>query len=283
MILYAAIGDAYGAGFEFASREKIEGQNTVSQYERHPLYERIYKRYTDDTQMAIAIAELMLSNKEWTAENVAQYFVAVFKRDVREGYAKRFYQLLTEIESGAELLERIVPKSVRNGAAMRAYPLGLLKEEAEILEKCRIQAMVTHHTQPAILAAQAVALISHYYCYQKGEKAHLLTYLADIQDYRWQGNWVGEVKTDAIQTVEAVLTVLLQENSLKTMLQKSVAFGGDVDTVASLALAIAYWDNAVERDLPSFLYNELENGAYGRDYIDGLDRDLREAFLNGNG
>lgn len=274
MLLHAAIGDAYGAGFEFADRSKIDTLNTLVRYERHPLFDSIFKTYTDDTQMALAIAELLVEGAEWTTENIADKFVAVFKRDPRHGYAKRFYQLLSEVQSGEELLAKIIPKSERNGAAMRAYPLGLLKTEQEILEKTAIQARVTHTTESAVQAAQAIALMSHFYQYQKGDRLQLPEYLADYQSITWRSDWMEEVGMDGVQTVNAVLTVLQQETQLSAMLLKSVAFGGDVDTVASLVLAIACQHPEVEDDLPQWLFDELENGLYGRDYLMNMDKKL---------
>jgi len=35
VIVEVAIGDAYGAGFEFSSREKVERLNTLSMYVEH--------------------------------------------------------------------------------------------------------------------------------------------------------------------------------------------------------------------------------------------------------
>ncbi|MEL6135564.1 MAG: ADP-ribosylglycohydrolase family protein, partial [Bacteroidota bacterium] len=226
MILEGAIGDAYGAGFEFAEVEKIRSKNTVSQYETHPLFEEIQGKYTDDTQMTIAIAELLISGAEWNSLTVAQKFVEAFKRDPRRGYAKRFYKFLEEIEDGSTFLEKIKPKSDRNGAAMRAYPLGVLGGEKEIIEKCNIQSEVTHQTEKALLAAQAIALASHYFIYKKGKQSTLIAYLQDIQGRKWEADWSGPVNVDAVETVEAVLTLLVHESSLQTILKKSVDFGG---------------------------------------------------------
>lgn len=274
MILEGAIGDAYGAGFEFANYEKIKAKNNLSKYETHPLFEEINGKYTDDTQMSIAIAELLIEEKEWTSLIIANKFVEVFKRDTRRGYAKRFYQFLLEINSGQELLDKIIAKSERNGAAMRAYPIGILKDEKEILIKCDLQSSITHKTEKAIISAQAIALTNHFFIYNKGTKANLLEYLEDIQQHKWKGEWEEEVKVDAIESVEAVLSILLQENSLKEMLRKSVNFGGDVDTVASLSLAIGKMSQETEDDLPEWLFKELENDKFGHDFIRKLDVEL---------
>lgn len=274
MILEGAIGDAYGAGFEFADIETIKLKNNITQYEVHPMFSSLHKKYTDDTQMAIGIAELLLEPSEWTKRSIANKFVDVFKRDPREGYAKRFYSLLCEIGSGQELIDKIVPNSERNGSVMRAYPIGILKSEIEILEKAKLQSQITHDTPNAIISAQAVALTTHYFLYQKGLRSQLLDYLHDVQKITWEANWSGEVGVNAIQTVQALLTILTRENSLRDMLKKSVDFGGDVDTVASLALAIGSLDKNIENNLPIWLYDEIENGEYGKDYIKSIDSEL---------
>ncbi len=274
MIIEAAIGDAYGAGFEFADMEFIREKNKLTQYERHPLFDTIYKKYTDNTQMALAIAELLIEKKEWTPLTVAEKFVEVFKRDPRHGYARGFYQLLSEVASGQELMDRIAPASIRNGAVMRVYPLGILPDEQEILQKAEMQSKITHNTENAIVSSQAMALAAHFFVYEKGDSSALTEYLYDLQKVRWRLDWQGEVSIDAIQTVHAVFTVLSEAHSFSEILKKSVDLGGDVDTVASLALALAAVDKNMENDLPRWLYDELENEQFGRDYILNIDNEL---------
>ena len=55
-----------------------------------------------------------------------------------------------------------------------------------------------------------------------------------------------------------------------------VNFGGDVDTVATIALAAASCCSDYTRDIPQVLVDELENGKYGRNYIMELDAKLAE-------
>lgn len=268
MIIHGAIGDTYGAAFGFAERSFIQKENTLTKY--------LSGKYTDDTQMAIGVAELILENQEWTSLNIANKFVEVFQRDFRIGYAKRFSQLMTEVHDGQELLDRIIPKSERNGAAMRAFPIGVFEDEKEVLAKAKIQGEVTHQTKKAIDAAEAIALMSHYFMYQKGNKNQLVEYLADVQSRVWKPNWYGEVRIDGEETVEAVLYVFEKTNTLKDALQKSIHLGGDTDTVASLALAIGSLTEEFESDLPQWMYDDLENEKYGKDYIKILDQKLME-------
>lgn len=274
MLLEGAIGDAYGAGFEFASRQKIENLNNLTQYETHPAYEEIHGKYTDDTQMAIGLAELLIEKSAWTPLNIANKFVEVFQRDARRGYSKRLYRILSEVKDGQDFLNTIIPNSTRNGSSMRAYPLGILISETDILKKCNIQSQITHNTPAAILSSQAIALTCHYFTYQKGKKADLLEYLSDMQSHRWSANWTGEVKVDALETIPAVLTLLINENSLSGLAKKSVNLGGDVDTVASLTLAIASMSMEFDNDLPKWMFTDLENGTYGLDYLKHLDEQM---------
>ncbi|MFK7774542.1 MAG: ADP-ribosylglycohydrolase family protein [Saprospiraceae bacterium] len=266
MIIHGAIGDTYGAAFEFAERSFIQKENTLTKY--------LTGKYTDDTQMAIGVAELILENQEWTSLNIANKFVEVFQRDFRKGYARRFSQLMTEVKDGQELLDRIIPKSERNGAAMRAYPIGVFEDEKEVLAKAKIQGEVTHQTKKAIDAAEAIALMSHYFIFQKGNKNQLIEYLADVQGREWKANWNGEVKIDGEETVEAVLYVFEKTNTLQDALRMSIDLGGDTDTVASLALAIGSLTNEFKKDLPQWMYDDLENEKYGKDYMKDLDEQL---------
>lgn len=268
MIIHGAIGDTYGAAFEFAERSFIKKENTLTKY--------LTGKYTDDTQMAIGVAELILENQEWTSLNIANKFVEVFQRDFRKGYAGRFSQLMTDVLDGQELLDRIIPKSERNGAAMRAYPIGIFADEKEVLAKAKTQGEVTHQTKKAIDAAEAIALMSHYFIYQKGNKNQLLEYLADVQGRVWKPNWYGEVRIDGEETVEAVLYVFEKTNTLKDALQKSIHLGGDTDTVASLALAIGSLTEEFENDLPKWMYDDLENVKFGKDYMMSLDTQLKK-------
>lgn len=278
MIIEGAIGDAYGAGFEFADRAVIEQHNTLQAYIPHPVFPTILRRYTDDTQMSLALIELLLSGKAWTRLHIANAFVSTFKRDPREGYAKRFHAFLTEIRDGQELLDKIIAKSERNGAAMRAYPLGVFRDKNQILEWTKEQAEVTHQTYKAVVSAQAVAMISHFFLYNVDSKASLTEFIRDTTAYNWQGHWEQEVAIDGIQTVEAILSIMQQGTSLSQMLRQAVNLGGDVDTVASLVMAIGACTDAYVHDIPPVLFDQLEDGPYGKSYLMELEKPW-QAFI----
>lgn len=277
MILEAAIGDAYGAGFEYANYQLIRQFNTLERYFQHPRHSGTRPgMYTDDTQMSLAIAEAIVSGEEWTPINLANRFVECFKRDPREGYAQRFWGFLKEVKTGEEFLARIHPDSDKSGAAMRAAPIGVYPSVDEVIERCTVQAKITHNTLDGINAACAAALMSHYFIYRLGAKADVGTFLESHVDGEWSSTWQGKVKSKGWMSVTAAVTAVRRNDSMSKMLRYCVNFGGDVDTVATIALAAASWSDEVEQDLPPTLHETLENGAYGREYIEGLDQKLME-------
>jgi ADP-ribosyl-[dinitrogen reductase] hydrolase len=159
MLLELAIGDAYGAGFEYVDRDAVAVHNNLARYMRHPRHRIAPGRYTDDMQMSIAVVEAILSDAPWTPLLLADWFVEAFRRDPREGYSAGFYDFLHRVSSGAQFLAEIRPESDKSGAAMRAAPIGVYPTVAEVIERATVQARLTHDTLDGIHAAVAAALM----------------------------------------------------------------------------------------------------------------------------
>src|SRR5678815_1097808 len=157
MLVELAIGDAYAAAFEFVDQD-LTREHQLADYVRHPRHQIEPGRYTDDTQMSIAVAELIVSGAPFTRENLADGFVQAFQRDQRVGYARGFHEFLTGVKDGADFLARIRPASDKNGGAMRAGPVGVFARVDEVRDKAGLQARLTHDTEEGATAAIAVAL-----------------------------------------------------------------------------------------------------------------------------
>ncbi len=274
MLIELAIGDAYGAGFEYADPTLVQQENNLSRYIQHPYHNIAPGAYTDDTQMSLAIAEVIVSGKPWTPEVLADQFVLAFNRDPRPGYAGGFYKFLRSVTDGQDFLARIKPDSDKSGAAMRAAPLGIYQSIEEIIEVSKIQAAVTHNTPNGINAAIAAALIVHYFLYKRGRKRDLGTFIETYVEGNWAKPWEGKVGAKGWMSVRATLTALIQSHSMTELLRTSIAFTGDVDTVATIALAAGAHADEIDQDLPTHFYDGLERGQYGYDYLKNLDRQL---------
>jgi ADP-ribosyl-[dinitrogen reductase] hydrolase len=278
MLLELAIGDAYGAAFEYVNREHIRSFNTLAGYARHPRHGLEPGAYTDDTQMSIAVAEVLLDEASWTREAFAARFVGAFKRDPRDGYARGFQKFLEGITDGAAFLREVRPHSDKSGAAMRAAPIGLLDSIARVVEVTTVQAKVTHDTQGGIDAAVAAALSAHFFAYRLGKPSALGSFLVAHVAGEWDRTFVGEVGPKGWMSVRAAVTALGRNQSLSALLHDCVEFGGDVDTVAAIALGAASMSEDYAADLPPTLALGLENGPFGRDFIRALDQRLLAKF-----
>ena len=274
MLVELAIGDAYGAGFEYADAYIVQNYNDLSRYVKHPRHSIKPGCYTDDTQMSIAVAEAIVSEQPWTRELLATKFVEAFKRDMREGYAGGFYSFLRQVRDGQQFLAQVGGDSDKSGAAMRAAPLGVFPNIDVVLEKCRLQAAITHNTRDGINAACAAALMSHYFIYQLGPKRELGRFLEKHVDGNWSKPWRGKVGSKGWMAVLAAITAVTRNDTLSDILGDCIAFTGDVDTVATIALAAAAHSQEVSQDLSDALYFGLENGRYGRDFLKKLDERL---------
>lgn len=278
MILEAAIGDAYGAGFEFQEMNYIEKYNDLTQYHKHGMYTEIYKRYTDDTQMAIAIAELLLEEDNWTAEKVANKFVIAFHRDKRRGYSNRVYNALDTSKSGSDFIQIINNQSGGNGSAMRAYSIGYIKDIQKLLSFCEIQAKVSHDTIEGIQCAKRIALAVHFYRYDLDKNNDLISFINETLGENEIYEVTSPIDMHGYPTTKAVIKIVSEATSMKDCLKYCIDFGGDTDTVAELCMAILSQKKACDKILPAFLLEELENGAFGKEYLKKLDQQLEEKF-----
>jgi ADP-ribosylglycohydrolase len=278
MLLEMAIGDAYGAGFEYAKPEFVSANNDLTRYVAHQKHRLTPGSYTDDTQMSIANAEVILSG-DLTREAYADAYVRCFKRDQRLGYAGRFYTFLCEIQDGTEFLARIVANSDKSGGAMRALPFGIFPDVKDVIAHSLLQAAITHNTVDGVNAAVAAALMSHYFLYSLGPKKELSGFIQKLVPGDWAVEYTEPVGEKGWMSVRAAITAVLQSDSMSQLLRRCCDFTGDVDTVAALALGAAAASPEVKQDLPAFLYDNLENGKYGRDFLKDLDDKLATRML----
>ncbi len=281
MLVEKAISDAVGARYEFKSHAKIVMDRYYGRGK-----DRTIGYYTDDTQMEIGLAELLLSDKDpahWTYFDIADAFFNTYKRDPRLGYARGFQSVLDSVADGGGLLYTLWPHSRRNGAAMRCSCLGLLPDTQQVIDLAMFQAAITHATQDGLIAAAAAALMIHAFRYNEATRSNLHKYLdrkVPLPAHKggWGFEWKNPVPISAVETVQAALTALRANNTMVGVLRDCVAFTGDTDTVAAIAIPAASVCLEIAADLPQVLYDKLENGMYGLNYLRELDEKLIQTF-----
>lgn len=278
MISHIAIADAYGAGFEY-SAPTPDRPNTGLAYVAHPTHHTVRPgMYTDDTQMSIAVAEVLLGG-DHTPLAFADAFVAAFHRDPRDGYARGFQAFLPTTTSGADFLARIKPNSAKSGGAMRAGPVGLLADVHDVLALSALQARLTHDTPEGVAAAQAAALMVHHQARLQAPLATLPAFLdAHVPGHVWSRPLEGPAEHGGVDIVRGALHALIGATSLHDLLVRTVDVGGDVDTVAAIAMAPASVSAHLDRIVPEPLVWALEDGPYGRRFLEELDHRLAACF-----
>ena len=157
---------------------------------------------------------------------------------------------------------------------MRAAPIGIYPTPEKVIEAATIQAAITHNTPDGINAAVAAALMSHYFIYRLGAKRELGLFLEGYVSGEWSKPWEGKVKSQGWMSVRAAITAVMRKDSMSELLQDCIAFTGDVDTVAAIALAAGSCSEEITQDIPNHLVTGLENGTYGKDYLISLDKQL---------
>ncbi len=302
MLLGIAIGDAYGAGYEFIEKNGLvlRDEFDFTKYKSHPNPGHKHKAgmYTDDTQMTIAICELMLSGKEFNSDHLADHFVDCYKRDPIVGYSSKFQDFLDSVKSGEEFLEKMNPNSIRNGAAMRSVPFGMIYDVGEMIKYATINAKLTHDTPSAIASSITVSLLSHLNYNDKESYINIFDYvLPYLKDFTEFNSYIEQVSKltkssdisillnekdsklgvpcNAMKTTGAVMFILNNYHNSSDILKESVLLGGDTDSVASIALGIHSINNSLE-DLPEFCVRDLTNHKYGKDYLIRLGEKLEK-------
>ncbi len=121
--------------------------------------------YTDDTEMALAIADVLGHRGEIDQDRLAQGFVCRFGINPYRGYGSGAIEVLQAIEAGRPWREAATALfygqgSLGNGAAMRAAPVGayFAGDLAAVIDQARRSAEVTHAHAEGIAGAIAVAV-----------------------------------------------------------------------------------------------------------------------------
>jgi len=293
ILYYTAIGDAYCLPVEYVTEDHLNIIKALEfeRYLQHPKYPLTPGIYSDDCQMSIANAEVLLAGRPYQDIDFANSWLHVFKRDPRDAYSRNFQKFLESTDSGVDFLKNINPNSNRNGAAMRSAVFGVLETPEEVLRLSGQQAAITHNTPGGVFSAQSVALMSHYALYSDGELdrtnlgEYIISHLGHIMISDKVFNnvivtpWEGRVAPPevGINTAWAVFELLVTCKSLLGVLKKVIEWGGDTDSVAAIALGIA--SSRMKDDLPPFMHQYLEyERPYGASFLKELGAKLMLKF-----
>lgn len=184
-LLGVAIGDAFGLGLEFRSREWIKQHIDFTRYvnaHEMPFGEHIEPGfYSDDTEHTIGLTKALLDQREFTQELLLEYWTNEYLTDKQEkgyprkghGSIKNFYegkQTIAEVRDGQR--NRDDPG---NAPPMRAVPLGFVPDN-KINEYAIINADATHPHPKGRAASIIVARGVEHLIVKKDNQQDILKY-----------------------------------------------------------------------------------------------------------
>jgi poly(ADP-ribose) glycohydrolase ARH3 len=284
-LLGLAIGDALGSHFEAQSPESIGRRydSPAALFASPPLAPWYY---TDDTQMAIGVAETLVACGMIDENALCRAFVANYAPS--RGYGRGARVLIECMEDGGnhrQLAEEYFPGgSYGNGAAMRVAPVGALfrNELDRTMEEARRSALPTHvhplGIEGAQLLAVAVALS------MRGDSIDRERFFAELISHCTSPEFRDRMQSAAVATsadqlaalgngieaLESVCTAIacfaLSPDSYEAVVGRAILLGGDTDTIAAMAGALSGAALGIEA-IPRRLLDSLEDEIKGRSYL----------------
>ncbi len=281
-LIGTAVGDAIGMPYEGLNPQEVNARCTIPiemQDGRLPK-----GSYTDDTELAIGIAESLIANKGLVDNNhILQRFVENFDR--RRGYGFGTIKILQKKANAKTLFGT---GSYGNGAAMRIAPISLVYYDTptnlyEAVVKC---SEITHAHILGIEGAQiqahaialALGLIQSTHSLEVTEfvneilgiakqdiykqKLHkILNLLNEKGDHQLVIDELGN-GVEAFNSVpSAVYSFLANLNSFEDAITYAVCLGNDTDTIAAMTGAISGAYLGVDA-IPERWVDCLENNDY---------------------
>jgi ADP-ribosyl-[dinitrogen reductase] hydrolase len=254
----AAIGDALGMPLEFHPPNPV--YNLVTEMIRGPLPAGTF---TDDTEMALALAESLLLTSPLDTRDLAARFTAWYQSgpDDIGIHTKQVLQLIargTPWEEASRKIQESEPDSAANGSVMRCWPGAVVRwnSPALLVAESRLQSEITHPHPDCVNACVLVNLILSDLVRRSpgsnsdaalrqaianaveqvdlGADFRLVIDLAPVRsrDNLRNTGWVRH-------TVESALWAVLTTRSFEEALVQAVNLGWDADTTGCVTGAIA--------------------------------------------
>jgi len=285
MLINGAIGDVYGAPIEMMPNEVI--LNTYGLIDKYIITDKIKDRmysYTDDTQMTIALINYFIDNDDFSKNNIMKYWVKYFEPYRR--YGKGTYDILLNYIMNNEITVR---DAVTNGSLMRISPLTIVAlhkkyNDVELMEMIRLVHYPTHvnneaHYTSFIFIKFLIFLDS--IKNKENKQKLILEYLSKItidnnfninKNIKYILDNFNKPEYEILDTVIgldgilcwetlscAILALIKNINKPDIILSKAITYGGDCDTIGSIAgqmSGILFGEKSIKKNWLSNLENK---------------------------
>ncbi len=235
----------------------IAGDIIGSVYEARPIKTKSFdlfsnaSRFTDDTVLTVAIADAIL-NKEDYGKTIQRYG----RKYPNAGYGFLFYNWLFSTNPEPY-------NSWGNGSAMRVSPVGFsLGTIDEVLVEAEKTAAVTHNHPHGIAGAQAIAL--SVFLARKGHSKAEIQKQVSLRFGYDLNRTIAEIRPSygfdvtCRGSVPEAIIAFLESVDFEDAIRLAVSLGGDSDTLACMAGAVAQaYYHDIPEDIVSKVYARL--------------------------
>ncbi len=205
-------------------------------------------RFTDDTVMTLAVADCLLHGEPYAAT-----LRAYGRRYPDRGYGGMFRKWLARDDMGPY-------QSFGNGSAMRVSPVGFAMGSIdEVLAEAKRSAEVTHDHPEGIKGAQALA-VAVFLARGGADKETIRGEIAGRFGYDMKRTVAGirpRYKFDVTcqGSVPEAILAFLDSDDVEHALRLAISLGGDADTLACMAGAVA---QAYYKRVPEAIVAEVQ-------------------------
>lgn len=228
----AIVGDVIGSVYEGMAVETIQGDRSADRIaDFQPLFHPL-ARFTDDTVMSIAVAEHLLNGGDLV--HLLKEYGGAYPH---AGYGGRFKRWLASED-------RVPYQSWGNGSAMRVSPVGHAFDSLnEVIAAAERSAVVTHNHPEGVKGARATAA-AVFLARTGATKQKIRDYVEDAFEYDLSRP-LEEIRATlgfdvtCQGTVPPALRAFLESSDYESAVRLAVSLGGDVDTLACVAGAVA--------------------------------------------
>jgi ADP-ribosyl-[dinitrogen reductase] hydrolase len=278
----AAVGDALGMPLEFSPPIPIRAIVRQMMRGRLPA-----GSFTDDTEMAIALAESLLEQRPLNGSNLVTHFVQWMRCSPADvGIHTRvvlgWMMDGLDWQRGMQRAQREMPASAGNGSVMRCWPVAIAwwKDRPQLVLDSELQSCVTHPHPDCVAASVFVNwMIAELIAGATPDEA-FASALKDVplsdefhqvlvsaphapREILKNSGWVRH-------TLESAIWGLLTTHSFEDAVVQVVNLGGDADTAGAVVGALAgaaYGLDEIPHDWRRQLQGEwpLRSGYYWRE------------------
>ena len=248
----AAVGDALGMPLEFGPPQPPERLVRDMQSARLPA-----GTFTDDTEMALALAESLLASCPLDSADLAERFATWYRAGPAD-VGIHLSDVLRRIARGeawataVETVQARKPESAGNGSVMRCWPVALAHRNdlPALLADSRLQSKVTHPHPECVAGSALVNAVIYFLLHNAAPQDAVTQALSTVRDLPpgllqavkaapglsrselTNSGWVRH-------TVESAIWGLLTTYSFEEAVIQVVNLGNDADTAGAVVGAWA--------------------------------------------